>query len=230
MSTFHENFQPDPELEGIRKVWQTAKPLLANAVVTAAPSYPEYQKMKVKKTKGVSTDPACPSARVVGNDVEVAMYSSSGNGFGDIQEKAWKYLLGHTTAIEKALRRKLFAWHAKQLARFRDEDLPHDKGIQKYWKVIENQVKVDDPSAVNHFFKLVGIGLADQGLDNCGFTSFEFQTGWDQDHGLGIVMHKNRVLAAGGITEIIGNTEIVDVIKAVQSYELDKGDYSLLKK
>ncbi len=144
-----------------------------------------------------------------------------------MQERAWEFILAHPAAVEAALRRKLFAWHRKRLAQFRDEDLPHVRGLQKYWKVVEQQVAMEEPSAVDHLFKLVGIGLADSGLDDSGFSSFEFQTGWDRDHGLGVVMHRNRVLAADGQTELIGGPGVVEGVKAVQAYDLDEGDFLL---
>src|SRR5262249_55733029 len=135
-----------------------------------------------RAARGPSSDPGCPSARVASSEVEVAMYAASGNGFGGLQERAWDFILANAAAIEAALRRKLFAWHGKRMAQFRDEDLPHVKPLQKYWKEIERQGPVEQPAAIDHLFKLVGIGLADSGLDECGVSSFQFQTGWDPDH------------------------------------------------
>jgi hypothetical protein len=229
MSAFLDQFRPDPEFDR-RRLWRAAKPLLRDAVVAVAPPYPEYPKLKVSKSRGPSGDPGCPSARDASSDVEVSLYADSGNGFGSFQERAWEYILAHPAAVEAALRRKLFAWHRKQMAQFRDEELPRVLKYQKYWKVVEQQVAVEEPSAVDHLFKLVGIGLTDSGLDDCGFSSFEFQTGWDRDHGLGILMHKDRVLAAGGMTELIGGSfdSIVAGARYVQQYDRDDGDFSLL--
>lgn len=227
MIAFQDHFQPDPELDGLRRLWRTTKPLFPGAVVAVAPPYPEYPKLKVGKARGPSTDPSCPSARVASPEVEVAMYAAGGHGFGAFQERAWDFLLANPAAIEAALRRKLFAWHKKRMAQFRDEDLPHARALQKSWKEIERQVAVEEPAAVDQLFKLVGIGLADSGLDECGFSSFEFQTGWDRDHGLGVLMHRDRVLAAGGITELIGRPDIAEEVRSVQSYDLDDGDFSL---
>ncbi|WP_165233819.1 DUF6985 domain-containing protein [Aquisphaera insulae] len=226
MSAFLDRFQPDPELED-RRLWRTAKPLLRDAVVAFAPPYPEYPKLKVRKSRGPSGDPACPSARDASSEIEVMTYAVSGNGFEAFQERAWDFILAHTTAIEAALRTKLFAWHNKQMGRFLEEDLPHDKALQKYWREIERQVPVAEPSAVDRLFKLVGVGLADSGLDDIGFSSFEFQTGWDRDHGLGVVMHRDRVLAAGGLTELIGFPGVAEAVKAVQAYDLDEADFVL---
>lgn len=227
MSAFLDHFTPDPKLVGFRQFWRTTKPLFPTAVVAVAPPYPEYPKLKVSKVHGPSGDPGCPSARDASSDLEVTLYAAAGNGFGDIQERAWEYILANPAAIEAALRRKLFAWHGKRMAQHRDEDLPHVKALQKYWKEVERRVPVEEPAAVDHLFKLVGVGLADSGPDECGFSSFEFQTGWDRDHGLGVVMHKDRVLAAGGTTELIGSRGIVDAVRYVQSYDLDAGDFAL---
>src|SRR3954452_1367452 len=102
MNAFQDNFQPDPELDGLRRLWRTAKPLFRGAVVAVAPSYPEYPKLKVAKAHGPSTDPSCPSARVASPEVEVAMYAAGGNGFGDLQERAWDFILANAAVIETA--------------------------------------------------------------------------------------------------------------------------------
>ena len=226
MSAFLDQFQPDPEFG--RRLWRAAKSLLRGAVVTVAPPYPEYPTLTVSKSRGPSADPSCPSARDPGSDVEVSLYEDSGTGLGSLQERAWEFLLAHPAAVEAALRRKLLAWHGKRMASFLAEDLPGaPPEYQKYWKVVERRVVLGEPSAVDHLFKLVGVGLADSGLDECGFSSFEFQTGWDRDHGLGVVMHRDRVLALGGTTELIGSRGIVDAIRHVQTYDLDDGDFPL---
>lgn len=226
MSSFFDQFTPDPEFDG-RLLWRTEKPLLNASVVAFAPPYPEYPKLKLSKKRGPTADPSCPSARTTSSDLEVAMYDAGGNGFGATQQKAWEYIVAHAGKIELALRRKLLAWHLKHLNQFRDEELPESKPHQKYWKVIEASVTLEDASAIDSLFKLVGIGLADTGLDKSGFCSFEFQTGWDRDHGLGIVMHRNRVIAAGGMGELISSPDLLATLKAVQAYDFDKGDFKL---
>ena len=41
-------------------------------------------------------------------------------------------------------------------------------------------------------------------------------------------MHRDRVLAAGGMTELICGPGVVDGARVVQSYDLDDGDFSLV--
>ncbi|RYG25871.1 hypothetical protein EON82_05525 [bacterium] len=220
MSSFLDNFRPDPEMPE-QRIWRTSKPLMRGAVVTYAPFDPEYPELEVEEP---TNDPSCASARVIGDEIDVVLYSSSGT-FGDPHERAWKHILDHRQTVEASLRRKLFAQHSKSLQQFREEELP--KEYQDYWQTISDQVKWNDPSAIDQLFKLVAVGLADTGLDECGFSSFEFQTGWDRDHGLGILMHKDRVLAAGGMTELIDGPS-VESIRYIQGYDLDDGDFSLM--
>jgi hypothetical protein len=227
MNDFLARFHPDPEVDG-RQLWRTAKPLLRNTVVAVAPPYPDYPKLKVSKSRGPSGDPSCPSARASSADIEVALYADSEKVLGGLQGCLWDFILAHSVAVEAALRRKLFAWHVKQMARFLEEDLPDaPPEYQKYWTVVGRQVALGDLSAVDHLFKLVGIGLAGSVLDDCGFSSFEFQAGWDRDHGLGLLMHRDRVLAAAGMGELIFGPHVLAGARVVQSYDLDDSDFVL---
>lgn len=88
MSAFLDQFKadPDPDMAPIRRLWVTDKPVLRDAVVTYAPPYPEYPELELDDDEEASGDPSCPSARDAGDKVEVAIYSISGNGFGDYHE------------------------------------------------------------------------------------------------------------------------------------------------
>lgn len=230
MSGFLKTFQPDPdpEMADVRRLWRTTKPLFRETVVAFAPPYPDYPKLKVPKRQGPESGPACPSARDASSDMDVVLYAYSGNGFDSgYQERAWEFLLGNAAGIETDLRRKLSAWHIKRMAQHREEDLPHVPELQTYWKKIEKQMSFEAPSAIDRLFKLVGVGLADSGLDECGFSAFEFQTGWDRDHGLGVLMHRDCVLAAGGMGELIYGPDLAAGARVVQSYDLDDGDFPL---
>jgi hypothetical protein len=228
MARFFDGFTADPECAERSLPWLTSKPLFHDAIVAYAPPYPEYSKLKISRLTGAPSDPGSPKARLHSTTVEVIAYSTESNGSKSAQEQAWEFLVTHSSEIEASLRRKLFAYHRKSLTQFLDEYLPDSKPMQKYWKEIEQNVSVHDATAVNQLFRLAQIGLADTGLDECGYCSFEFQTGWDRDHGLGIIMHKTNVLASGGMGELIYNPQhILSAVKSVQSYDFDEGDLRL---
>lgn len=113
MSAFHDQFAADPETDGETRVRRTDKPLLRNAVVSYAPPYPEYPKLKLGRSRQASCDPSCPSARDIGEEIVVTLYSNHGHGFGDYHEQAWEFIMANALDIEVSLRRKLFAQHQK---------------------------------------------------------------------------------------------------------------------
>ncbi len=228
MSTFKPNNERDPECSNRSLPWIAPKPVFQNAIVEFAPPYPDYPKAKFKKSLGSPNDPSSPNAKSQDSNIDVVLYFSDANVDSTLQECAWKFLQDNANAIESNLRRKLFAYHIKSLTQFLDEYLPDSKPIQKYWKQIEAEVPIREVVAIDRLFKLVRIGLADTGLDKCGYSSYEFQTGWDHDHGLSIIMHKSHVLAAGGMEELIYAPEhILSAVQSVQGYDFDEGDYRI---
>ncbi|MDX1930760.1 MAG: hypothetical protein SFV81_29825 [Pirellulaceae bacterium] len=226
MSTFKPNLQRDPECPNRSLPSIVPKPIFKNAIVEFAPPYPDYPKSKFKRSLGSPNDPSSASAKSPDSNIDVVLYFSGANVDSKPQESAWDFLQNNTSVIESNLRRKLFSYHTKSLTKFLDEYLPDSKVIQRYWKQIEGDVPIHEAIAIDRLFKLVRIGIADTGLDECGFCSYEFQTGWDHDHGLSVMMHKSHVLAAGAMEELICAPEhILSAVQNVQGYDFDEGDY-----
>lgn len=144
-----------------------------------------------------------------------------------MKERAWNYLLSNASLIEEKLTQKLSRIHIRCLSQFLEEELPGNPSFRKHWAKIL-AANPDAESSPDRFFKLVGICLLSSGLEECAFTTYEFQSAWDLDHGLEIVMHQDKVLAAAGLTELAGpDTHHYNAIKATQSYEMDPGDTQL---
>ena len=74
----------------------------------------------------------------------------------------------------------------------------------------------------------MSIGLLDDGFDDCGFSYYDFASGWDEEHGISILMHRSDVLAAGGISEFCNRgSELIGHVRAIQAYDLSDGDLRL---
>ena len=100
--------------------------------------------------------------------------------------------------------------------------------MQKQWKKIEGKLDWNDPAAIDHLYELVDIVLLDRGPDEYGYLCIDFVSGWDLDHGVGILMHKDQVLAAGGREELACcGDSIVSAVQSIQSYDFDEGDLKL---
>jgi len=226
MSNFYDRFQHDPEFPESRRLWETEKPFFNDWLVEFAPYDPDHQTYPIRKGKLYPLEPSCALARIASDRVGVFLFEWSDKA-EPLQQAGWDYLVAHSAAIEAALTNKLRSVQSKCLAQH-EEELEGADFLRKHWNRIEKDLRSPALEAVDQFYKLVGISLAGSGIDECCFVGFEFQTGWDQDHGLEIVMHKDRVLAAGGMTELLSpNGSIIDGIKATQEYDLDPGDYRL---
>lgn len=150
-----------------------------------------------------------------------------GDEAAPLQQAAWEYLVANAGAVEEALKQKLRSIQANSLEMHGEE-----MRALTVWRSIRSKIQSQLPSgaeeAIDQFYKLVGISLAPTGLDECCFVGFAFQTAWVKDHGLEVVMHKDRVLARGGMTELLSpNRSIVELIKSTQEYDLEPGDFRL---
>lgn len=225
MGEFLDQFVADPEFPDVRWIWWTTKPVLIDFVSECAPFDEEFTDYKVKKGRQYPLEPSCPSCKVQDSVLGVFVFERSSD-CEVLQENAWSFLRDHSNEIEVKLLEKLTIIQ-RQAIELLEEEIADGGPYASHWAKI--CAEIPDPHvALNRFYKLVGITLAGTGLADHAFVGFEFQTAWDKDHGLEIVMHKDRILAKGGMTELIsGYGSVIDGIRATQGYELDTCDYKL---
>ncbi len=206
-------------------MWLTKKPILVNAIAEFAPCDEKFHTYKLGKARSYPLEPSCPSCRV--GDDQVAVFTFELDAVNSQpQEKAWDYLVKNASNVEAALRRKLVSVQAGAIVQM-EEELADGAPNQEHWDMIQRAIP-NPATEIDRFYKLVGITLATTGLDECGFVGFEFQTAWDKDHGLEILMHKDRVLAMAGMTELmVTDGSMIERIKAVQQYEPDPTYFQL---
>lgn len=99
---------------------------------------------------------------------------------------------------------------------------------QKHWEFIQSELGGEPAEQLNRFFKLTGISIVRGEPENEWIVGYNFQTAWDMDHGIEIIMWNEKVLAAGGMLELTstGGSPMAGA-KATQEYEFDPGDYRL---
>lgn len=220
MGSFLDRFLPDPDFEDSRWFFEAPKPFLKDACVHFAPYDPSFHKATLGKRKPYSLDPSCPTAKTASDTVQVFIFERTESA-EELQRNGWEYLVGNSEVVGAKLVKKLASTHKKIVREFVEEEMPGSRALQSHWKAICESIEKPEED-VEKFFKLVGISLATSGLDECCFVGFEFQSAWDQDHGLEIVMHKDRVLASAGMTELMSPYgSIIDGIKVIQEYEED---------
>jgi hypothetical protein len=227
MSDFFANFQQEPDFDSDRRVWTTAKPFLNDWAVQVSPYDADFLDYRLPESGPGILEPSCPYGRVTREEVTVFVYEATEES-ADLLEKTWNDLLANLSAVEKSLVTKLQAVHLRNITQFLEEEMPEMPEYAAEWEKSLAKLGKPPEEAASAFFKLVGIGLSTQEMDGIGFTAFEFQSGWDLDHGLEITMHRDRVLTSDGLTVLISSDySIVDGARANQEFEFDPGDLRL---
>lgn len=148
-------------------------------------------------------------------------YCENGNGFGSFHEKSWNYLQEHAARVEHELRRKIWSYCVKNYNAF----LKYVEVDDPDWEEIKSALVWEHEKVLDPQIELWGIDLIDDGLDDTGFIVFDFYVGWDEEHGMSVIMHKERVLAAGGGGEFLNcGVGLISAIKYSQQFNFDEGD------
>lgn len=224
MTLFQKQFKADKEFPDERRSFVAPKPFLEDFVALFAVFDKDFHTYQLPK-KSYPIDPSGIDSRIADSNVSVFIFDKNPES-SLLQQNAWEYLVENASAVEEKLKAKLAADQAQGLALL-NEEIEDGGPYEDHWKMIQSKIP-NAESAIDKFFKLVAIVLDASGLDDHAFVGFEFQTAWDKDHGLEIVMHKDRVLAKAGMTELIsGYGSTIEGIKGTQEAEFEPGDFKL---
>lgn len=168
-------------------------------------------------------DPCCTSCRIAEDRVMLVVYSED-----ESYQPIWDSILEGRAGIAHRLEAKLAAIQARNLLAHYEENLPGMPVWEAHWKFILQSLGGTPEPPLSRMFKLTGISIAASEPENEWVVGYNFQTGWDMDHGLEIVTWSGKVLAAGGMLELTSTGGSVFAgVRAIQAYELDAGDEHL---
>jgi hypothetical protein len=131
--------------------------------------------------------------------ITVRAYCENGNGLGTYQDKAWSHFLERAEHYESRLRSLLWT-RAKQNFHAAVEANAADSTINPpgRWEEVTTLADFTKAESLDLQVSLGEIGLIDQGPQRTGFICFDFQIGWDGEHGLSILMHRGKIVGVGG--------------------------------
>ena len=107
----------------------------------------------------------------------VKLYSQS-------QASAIKYLIDNQTKVRDTLLTSLLNEYPKMKEIYEDN--------------------IPNISDINDYKDLIGLStlhVLDSEKDDIAYLGFEFGCNWDEEHGTGVVMHKDRIISIGQATE-----------------------------
>lgn len=204
------------------RIWEEPKPFLRDFYVPFSVYDETFHTRKLTKDPA-PLDPCCTSCREPGDVISLCVYVPD-----ESYLPTWEFIQSNLEAIESALKVKLAAIHARCLVGHHEENLPGMPVWQKHWEFIQSELGGEPAEQLNRFFKLTGISIVRSEPEYEWIVGYNFQTAWDMDHGIEIIMWNEKVLAAGGMLELTstGGSPMAGA-KATQEYEFDPGDYRL---
>lgn len=110
------------------------------------------------------------------------------NSLETIHKEAYEYILNHQSELLENILLSLLS----EYSNMQDEYGYDDDEIDKYMPSV---------NSINDFSKLMlpkRIYILDIEKDNLSYIGFSFSCSWDDEHGYGVMMHKNRVVKMGG--------------------------------
>lgn len=103
-------------------------------------------------------------------------------------KEAYEYILNHQSELLENIMFSLLS----EYSNMQDEYRYDDDEINKYMPSV---------NSIHDFSKLMlpkRIYILDIEKDNLSYIGFSFSCSWDDEHGYGVMMHKNRVVKMGG--------------------------------
>lgn len=150
----------------------------------------------------------------------------NGNALGEYHENAWNFIQENSNSIEQELRRKLWVVCHSNFSEF-TEALETD---DEEWIRMKDAVDWEAKSSLEVQVELTSITLIDDGIDEIGFSCFDFSVGWDDEHGISVLMHKDNVLAASCCGDFSNRgPNLIPHAKAIQEFDFAEGDFRIVK-
>ena len=97
-------------------------------------------------------------------------------------ESSWDHFEANLNAYEEAMRAVLWPL-ALRTYRFALDNPDEGFGL------VSKRADFESPASLDLQVALLDIFLYDAGRDGVGYASFEFNVGWDDEHGVSILMH-----------------------------------------
>jgi hypothetical protein len=103
------------------------------------------------------------------------------------QVAAYRFLKEHEAVIARVILERIFAEYPAWR-----EDYDFDEDEQEFMPAIK---KIAD---LRKLIELENIHVLSEAKEGQAYVGFEFRCKWDEEHGLGIMTHKSRIVALGG--------------------------------
>lgn len=138
-------------------------------------------------------------AQPLSESVSLMVCDKAATGPTPTQEATYHYLVQHQQAIATAVFTALlpYAIEAIGVARHEAEEVG---SIEEFDAAIQDN-SLDSLEGLRQQIELIEIGFIEEHKDGLAYLSFDFNCGWEEEHGVSVVVHAGTVLVVGGCAD-----------------------------
>jgi len=126
--------------------------------------------------------------------VDLSVYAGDAGEVQPAHAQAFNHFVHNASAYEKRLKEHLMSKMREIVdSGIRANDTPELRAFIKDHALRQQRT-------LNNLVSWIGLGLSDHLYDPVGFISFDFECGWDEEHGFSVLMHMGRVVADSEIS------------------------------
>ncbi len=108
------------------------------------------------------------------------------------QAEAFRFLLEHEEAVARSVLQAIFVKYLEWRGLALDDDFRDDEEEDDLMPEIER------PEQLRSLIGLSNVHVLNVAKDGVAYTGFEFGCTWDEEHGLGVMTHRGRIIEVGG--------------------------------
>lgn len=116
------------------------------------------------------------------------------------QVKAFQYLLDNEKVVFQNLLQAVFKVYPKERDRYRDgygysDDMDEEEKEEFEEEYGDDVPVLKKPEELKKLIRLHTVHITEE--ENAAYVGFEFDCNWEEEHGLGVLMHKDTVVNVG---------------------------------
>jgi hypothetical protein len=108
------------------------------------------------------------------------------------QAAAYEQLTAQAEKVREAILVAVFEWYQQDYLTWRDENGYDEEEAARYLP------ELTEPAQLTGLMQLTAINVFPTAKDGLSYTGYEFVCSWEEEHGLGAMLHGSRVVEVGG--------------------------------
>jgi len=145
--------------------------------------------------------------------VNLTVYHGRAGGTVDPHRAAFSHFIENTKKYED----RLLAYFLAAVNKVADAAVENTQDPGLEGQMAEYSLRSLD--GVKKLISWSGLVLYDHGWDGVGFVTMDFECSWDEEHGISLLMHKDKIIAESGLADFTNRGDfLIAHAKCIQGF------------